>query len=97
MRRAKSNPDATPGFAIEIKPDTDLGLAMLIAELAGGTYQPIAVVVSINEAREIADSNMAGRMRALEAGQEPACPLGYAVWAIGLDGDYRVAERISIS
>ncbi len=96
-RTEHARTNRTPGFAIEIKPDTELGLAVLIAELAGGAYQPIAVVVSINEAREIADSNMAGRMRDLEAGGEPACPEGYAVWAQGLNGEYRIAERISIT
>ena len=49
---------ATPGFAIEIKDDTELGLAILVAEFGDGNYQPVEVVVSINEAREIADSDM---------------------------------------
>lgn len=34
----------TPGFAIAIKPATDLGLAMLIAETDDGHYEPVAVV-----------------------------------------------------
>ena len=46
----------TPGFAIEINDDTDLGLAMLIAESEEGQYDPVAVVVNINEAREIAET-----------------------------------------
>ena len=66
--------NATPGFAIEIKDDTELGLAMLIADLGDGHYQPIGVVVSINEAREIAASDMRGRMRDLEAGETPRLP-----------------------
>ena len=92
-RTKQSRTNATPGFAIEIKDDTELGLAMLIADLGGGDYQPIGVVVSINEAREIAESDMRGRMRDLEAGKTPACPETYVVWAQGLDGDYRVASR----
>ncbi len=84
----------TPGFAIEIKDDTELGLAILVAEFGENAYQPIGVVVSINEAREIAAGDMRGRMRDLEAGKTPACPEAYAVWAQGLDGDYRVAGRI---
>ncbi len=85
---------ATPGFAIEIKDDTELGLGILVAEFGENTYEPIGVVVSINEAREIAAGDMRGRMRDMEAGKTPACPETYVVWAQGLDGDYRVARRI---
>ena len=93
-RSRKTNANATPGFAIEIKDDTELGLAMLIADLGDGHYQPIGVVVSINEAREIAASDMRGRMRDLEAGKSPACPESYVVWAQGLEGDYRELKRL---
>lgn len=84
---------ATPGFAIELKDDTDLGVAMLVAEFGDGKYEPIGAVVSINEAREIAASDMRGRMRDLEAGQYPACPEIYVVWAAGIEGEYKVAKR----
>ncbi|HZT32787.1 MAG TPA: hypothetical protein VE999_01575 [Gemmataceae bacterium] len=96
MARTKNHSatNPTPGFAIEIKDDTELGLAILVAEFAENAYQPIGVVVSINEVREIAESDMRGRMRDLEAGKTPACPEAYVVWAQGLDGDYRVARRI---
>ena len=47
----------TPGFAIEIKDDTELGLAILVAVYATGGYRPIGVAVSISEAREIAESH----------------------------------------
>ena len=86
--------DATPGFAIRINDDTELDLAMLIADLGDGHYQPIGVVVSINEAREIAASDMRGRMRDLEAGETPACPESYVVWAQGLEGTYREVKRL---
>lgn len=89
-----SGTNVTPGFAIEIKDDTELGLAMLIADLGDGHYQPIGVVVSINEAREIAAGDMRGRMRDLEAGKTPACPESYVVWAQGLEGDYREVKRL---
>ena len=79
---------------IEIKDDTELGLAMLIAEFGEGNYQPVAVVVSINEAREIAESNLRGRMKELERGAEPACPERYIVWAQGTDGSYRQVKEI---
>src|ERR1017187_7602265 len=32
---------ATPGFAIEVKDDTELGLAILVAVYAAGGYRPI--------------------------------------------------------
>jgi hypothetical protein len=83
----------TPGFAIEIRDDTELGLAMLVAEFAGGHYQPIAVVVSLNEAREIAACDLRYRMNHLENGANPTCPETYAVWAQGLEGDYRDVRR----
>jgi hypothetical protein len=94
MARRTSKVSATPGFAIEVKPDTDLGLAMLIAEDEEGHYEPIAVAVSINEAREIAATDMHRRRRDLEVGGAPMCPYEYKVWAQGLDGDYRVAGTI---
>jgi hypothetical protein len=90
----RTNTNATPGFAIEIQDDTQLGLAILIAEFGDGSHQPVGVVVSINEAREIAEGNMRGRMRDLEAGGAPACPETYTVWAQGLDGEYRIARKL---
>ena len=97
LRRSfKGTPkNATLGFAIKIEDDTELGLAILVAEFSGGTYQPIAVVVSVNEAKEIADGNMRQRMRDLERGGEPACPECYKVWAQGLGGEYIVAREIA--
>src|SRR5450759_1642344 len=84
----------TPGFAIEIKDAAELGLAILVAEFGDGNYQPVGVVVSINEAREIADSDMRGRLRDLEAGKTPACPERYMVWAQGIEGEYIIAATI---
>jgi len=88
MARRRSKTNATPGFAIEIKPDTELQGAMLIAEFAGGGYRPVSQVINLNEAREIAHDDLAG-----DKGQ-PART--YAVWARGLDGEYCIAARISI-
>ncbi len=97
MARSKqTKTNATPGFAIEIKDDTELGLAMLVAEDEEGRYEPVGVVVSINEAREIAASNMAYRRKQLDRGGDPGiCPYEYKVWAQGSDGDYRLASTIS--
>jgi hypothetical protein len=44
-------------------------------------------VISIAEAKEIAEHNMRCRMRQLEAGGEPECPEAYVLWARGIDGD----------
>ena len=91
----KASKPATPGFAIEIKDDTELGLAMLIAEDEEGHYEPIGCVVSISEACEIATSNLQHRMRELERGGDPGlCPYAYKVWATGLDGGYRIAREL---
>lgn len=86
---------ATNGFAIPLQPDTDLGLAMLIAEDDDGNTQPIAVASTIGEAKEIADDDMRGRMRRLERGEEAGiCPARYKLWARGIDGKYLVAATI---
>jgi hypothetical protein len=87
---------AAPGFAIEIKPDTELGLAMLIAEDEEGNHEPVAVTNSINDAKDIAADDMCQRMRRLESGDDPGiCPCVYKLWARGIDGDYRVASSVA--
>jgi len=89
---ARTNEQTYNGFAIPIQPDTNLGLAMLIAEDEDGQYEPVAVVGTINEAREVAESDLRGRMRRLERGDDPGiCPNTYKVWARGVDGSYRLA------
>src|SRR6266568_4544826 len=94
MQGDKQMANAAKEKPIEIKDDTELGLAILIAEFGEGNYQPVAVVVSINEAREIAESNLRARMKELERGGEPACPERYIVWAQGHDGSYRQVNEI---
>jgi hypothetical protein len=84
------------GFAIPLQPDTDLGLAMLIAEGDDGQHEPVAVVGTINEAREAAESDLRGRMRRLELGEDAGlCPTLYKVWARGVDGSYCLACEIT--
>ena len=86
----------TTGFAIPLTETTNLGLAMLIAESEEGQYEPVGVVASIGEAREIAASDLKGRMRRLERDQDPGlCPYTYKVWANGIDGDYRIAIELT--
>ena len=79
---------------IEIKDDANLGIAMLIAEFGEGSYQPVAAVVSMNEAREIAASDLRGRMKQLERGENPACPERYLLWAQDSDGSYRKVKEL---
>jgi hypothetical protein len=95
MTRNRKQTRTYNGFAIPLQPDTELGLAMLLAEDEDGHYEPVAVVSSISEAREIAASDMAGRMRKLEGDEEPGiCPIRYRLWARGVNGDYRLAIEI---
>jgi hypothetical protein len=79
---------------ITITDTTDLGLGMLVLETGNGSYQPIAVVATINEAREIVRDDMARRMRNLAVGAEPLCPEAYKVWCRNMDGDYRVVATL---
>ena len=84
------------GFAIPLQPDTELGMAMLIAEDEEGHHEPVAVASTINEAKEIAESDLRSRMRRIERGDDPGiCPYTYKVWARGIDGDYRIAYEIT--
>jgi hypothetical protein len=95
MKATKKQPQSYNGFAIPLQPDTDLGLAMLIAEDEEGHHEPVAVASTINEAKELAESNLRSRMRRLERGDDPGiCPYTYRVWARGIDGDYRVAHEM---
>jgi hypothetical protein len=94
-KRTKTPANATPGFAIRIEETTELSDAFLVAEFDGGRYEPLGSVISISEAKEIAEHNMRRRMRELEAGGEPACPDAFVVWARGIDGDYQVADRFN--
>ena len=76
---------ATDGFAVEIKRNTDLGSAMLIARDEAGNNQPVAVVSSVAEACEMAvEHHEASKLD--EAGLQP---VRYELWARGLQGVYR--------
>ncbi len=69
-----------------------LGLGILIAESEDGAYELIAVVGSVDEAREVAASDMKGRIRELEKGGSPICVYCYKVWANRTEGYVVVAE-----
>jgi hypothetical protein len=96
MARTKAQSKSYNGFAITLQPDTPLGLAMLIAEDEEGHHQPVAVASTINEAKELAQSDFLARRKRLERGDDPGlCPYLYKVWAQGIDGDYLVAFEIT--
>jgi len=68
---------------------------MLIAEFDGGNYRPVAAVASINEAREIAASDIcAPGRRHWNTGGEPACPDRYVAWAQAPEGSYLQVKEI---
>ena len=89
MARTRKQTTTHNGFAIPLQPDTDLGLAMLIAEFHPRVatdsfrYEPVAVVATLNEAREVASQDRAIRDREYKI--EPQI---YRVWARGIGGDY---------
>jgi hypothetical protein len=91
-QRTTNRPALTPGFAIQITDETNLGIALLIAEDAEGTYEPVGAVSTITEAREIANRDYGIRQGKLQNGGEPLCPAAYKVWAAGLDGYLVAAE-----
>ena len=98
MKRTNKHPkDATPGFAIRLTDETELGIAMLIAEDDSGTYEPLGPASTLGEARELAQHDMRLRRRELERGGNPLCPAVYKVWARGLEGDYKVAAEFDPS
>jgi hypothetical protein len=81
-----------------INRDTDLGIAMLIAEDEdGNNYEPVGPVANVNEAYEIAASNLSIRMDEVEQGKDVMCPYAYRVWAAGLEGTYNSAWLILVS
>ena len=66
----------------------NIGLGMLIADFDLGRYEPVAVVSSVGEAREIAASNLLYRQaRDLDSPEE------YVIWAQDSRGIYREVQR----
>ena len=89
---------ATPGFAIQILRDTDLGIATLIVEDEEGHYEPVNYASSLGEGFEMAKEDLRNRQRKLEADQDPGlCPWEYKVWARGLEGKMVVAATWNVS
>ena len=84
-RPAARREKPTPGFARKIENDTDLGIAILVAEY-DGEYEPFSSCCSINEGREIAASarRFAGRK------------VTFKIWAHGIEGKMAVAAKWTV-
>ena len=100
MKRTKINPKTkrtqkNSPFACPIEEHTELGLAMLMVEDDAGSYEPLGVVVSISEGREVAEDDFHLRLKRVERGEEPMLPALYTVFASGTDGGYHEAGRFS--
>ena len=95
MARTNQQTTTNNGFAIPLQPDTDLGLAMLIAEGEDGGHEPVAVVATIREARGVASSDLRDRMRRMDQGDDCLCPEVYKLWARGVGGSYRLVCEIT--
>ena len=88
---ARDRAEATPGFAIQILRDTDLGIATLIVEDEEGHYEPVNYAAHWPRFRD-------GQRGPSQSPEEPAvdkdpglCPQEYKVWARGLDGKMVIA------
>jgi hypothetical protein len=74
--------------------DCQLDSGLLVAEAEVGGYEPVALVSTINEALELADTNFRRRLKEFEQGRETMCPARYAVWARGFDGAFERVHEI---
>jgi hypothetical protein len=72
-------------------PDTDLRLAILMVEDEEGRSEPVCCATTVNEGRELAESDLRVRMLALERGDDAGiCPYEYYLWARDYDGTMRI-------
>lgn len=92
--RGKGAAMTTEGFTCLIENDTDLGNGILLADLDTCSV-PVAVVSTIDEASDVAESDMADRIHRLAQGETPECPESYSLWARGIGGDYRLLRTFS--
>ena len=99
MRTSKQQrAQATPGFAIQILRDTDLGIATLIVEDEEGHYEPVNYASTLAEGFEMAKEDLRNRRKSLMADKDPGlCPWEYKVWARGLEGRMVVAATWNVS
>ena len=89
---------ATPGFAIQILRDTDLGIATLIVEDEEGHYEPVNYASTLAEGFEMAKEDLHNRRKSLMTDKDSGlCHWEYKVWARGLDGRMVVAATWNVS
>ena len=69
--------------------------SLLIAEAEDGSYEPVGVVSTIEEARTLAAEDMRQRRSDLERGESPMCPDRYVIWQHGRKG-YKVITTIDM-
>ena|ERR1044071_4752199 len=61
--------------------NADLGFAILVAESEEDDYEPVDIVSTMAEARELAASDMRRRLATLEGDGDPGiCPYAYVLW-----------------
>jgi len=77
-----------------ISETAELDFGFLIAVSEDRSYQPVAPVATIREAREIATGDLRNCMADLDAGREPMCPARYVVWARRQFGAYAMVAEI---
>ncbi len=54
--------------------------SLLVAEDEEGGYEPVALVSTLREARELAAEDFRTRLADVENGESPLCPDRYAIW-----------------
>jgi hypothetical protein len=79
---ARDRAAATPGFAIQILRDTELGIATLIVEDEEGHYEPINFASTLAEGFEMAKEDLRNRRNTPRSRQGPR-PLPLAVQDLG--------------
>jgi hypothetical protein len=81
-----------------IDEDAELGYgAILVAESKDGSYEPVTMVSTIREARELAAENFRNRLSDVTKGRDRMLPVRYVIWQRGHEGDYRVTNTFERS
>ena len=64
-----------------IDESAELGFGtLLVAEDEEGGYEPVALVSTLREARELAAEDFRSRLADVENGKDTLCPARYATW-----------------
>ena len=88
----EQNAEIAKIHATPIDEEAELGYgAILVAESKDGSYEPVTMVSTIREARELAAENFRYR------GMARMCPVRYVIWQRGPEGTYRVTNTFERS